>query len=125
MPSSVCILVVEDDPLVRDVICEMLKEIGFRVSEAGNGAEAHPILDSGSVDMLITDQMMIGEPGQRLADHAQSLGIPALLISGDANSIERLEAGEHPFLKKPFRLPEIQRMIGEILSKANGLKKAS
>jgi two-component system OmpR family response regulator len=122
MPLSVRILVVEDDPLVREVIIDMLQDAGYSVLVGCNGAEARPLLDAGSVHMLITDQLMIGEVGEHLADYAQSLGMPALLISGDAASIEGLQEGHHPFLRKPFRLPELQQKVREVLSR-NGLKK--
>jgi two-component system OmpR family response regulator len=114
--SSFGILVVDDDPLVCEVMRDMLKEIGYQVSLASNGAEARPLLSSEGIHLLITDQLMLGERGQHLADYAQSLGIPALLISGDADSIEELEAGQHAFLRKPFRLSELEEKIDKVLS---------
>src|SRR4029450_5194140 len=64
-PSSLrggeSILVVEDDPLVRNLVGMQLRELGYRVVEAADGPKARKILDSGQpVDLMLTDVVMHG-----------------------------------------------------------------
>jgi two-component system cell cycle sensor histidine kinase/response regulator CckA len=65
--QSETILVVEDEDLVRDMMCEVLKSYGFNVMEANSGERA---LEGGSesVDLPITDVIMPGISGTELAD---------------------------------------------------------
>jgi CheY-like chemotaxis protein len=74
-------------------------------------------LSSDSVDLLIADVALRSNTGIALADHAETLGIPSLLISGDMERWETLEAGPRPFLAKPFRLAEFTQLISGILTK--------
>jgi len=102
------VLVVDDEPSVRDLVCRVLQGEGYRTLEAAHGGEALELLESGSeVDLVVTDVVMPGmdgrELGRRLAQIKPSL--PVLYISAyDVNDIFRRGSprSSAPFLQKPF-----------------------
>ncbi len=86
--TSGVVLVVDDEPVVRMVLCDVLRDLGYQVVEAADGAEALEVLETGRVvDLLITD---IGLPGgmngRQLAEAARltRLGLQVLFITGFA-----------------------------------------
>jgi DNA-binding NtrC family response regulator len=111
------ILVVDDDCDVREVVTAMLEQMGYRVSAASNGIAARQVLAQGGVDLLIADQLMFGERGKDLADHAQSSGVPSILITGDEASARELEVGQYIFLSKPFRMGEFYDKVSQACCK--------
>ena len=111
------ILLVEKQVDVAQMLRTVLEHYGYRVSTAGGDEDGRPILSSDSVDLLIADVALRSNTGIALADHAETLGIPSLLISGDMERWEALEAGPRPFLAKPFRLAEFTQLISGILTK--------
>jgi CheY-like chemotaxis protein len=78
------ILLVEDDPLARNLFCQVLRSEGYRVTEAGDGAEALELLQTQHVDLVISDVIMPKMHGTRFVEHLQSFhpGIPVILITG-------------------------------------------
>jgi two-component system, cell cycle sensor histidine kinase and response regulator CckA len=103
------VLVVDDEPNVRDLVCRTLREGGYRTLEAAHGGEALDILEAGSdtVDLIVTDVVMPGmdgrELGRRLAQSRPTL--PILYMSAyDVNDIFRRGSPRTsaPFLQKPF-----------------------
>jgi DNA-binding response OmpR family regulator len=111
------ILLVEKQVDVAQMLCSALEYYGYQVSVAGGDDEGRSILSREPVDLLIADVALRSNAGIALADHAETLGIPSLLISGDLERWEALEAGPRPFLAKPFRLAEFTRLISGILLK--------
>ena len=83
------VLVVEDEPVVRGVILEMLAEQGYRTREAVDGPSGLNILRSDApIDLLVTDVGLPGMNGRQLADQARELrpGLKVLFITGYAES---------------------------------------
>ena len=84
--ASVTVLLVEDEPLVRLVVADLLNESGFRVIEAAHAAEALAVLEAGiAVDVLLADvDMPPGMDGYTLARHVHEAwpGIEILITSG-------------------------------------------
>ncbi|MGH6958907.1 MAG: PAS domain S-box protein, partial [Dongiaceae bacterium] len=116
------ILVVEDDPAVRDVTVARLLDLGYHVLEAPNGGAARRILADGTpIDLLFTDVVMPGAlNGIELADESRRLvpGLKVLLTSGypahaPANHGE-VELGSE-FLPKPYQKHELARKVREVL----------
>ncbi|MFZ0558537.1 MAG: response regulator [Methylovirgula sp.] len=117
------VLVVEDDPLVRDVIVEMLKEAGFAVSAAAGAEEALRVLDKKRIDAVVTDIDMPGELdgvglAQCIGQRKPEVGV--ILISGGPP--RTLPPGTL-FLAKPFTarclLQSVTGLIGERLYTAS------
>ena len=122
-----CILIVEDEPLVRMVLSDYLQECGFRVLEASNANEAMKIIDQSSVtiDLVFSDVVMPGSTdGFGLARwvRASRPGLPFILTSGDAKKVEyakELCEGQ-PFMAKPYDLKAIVARIRKTLGQAEG-----
>jgi two-component system, OmpR family, phosphate regulon response regulator PhoB len=131
------VLVVEDDPAIRDSIGEFLKEEGYRVLTAidGNGAvgvlENFPGAHSGglangelsTIDLIILDLMLPGINGIDLCQYLRRKGnlVPILMISAKSQEADRvlgLEMGADDYLVKPFGLPELRARCRALLRRS-------
>jgi PAS domain S-box-containing protein len=111
------ILVVEDDDDLRSYATDILRELGYRVIEAANGAEALALLHSeADVDLLLTDVVMPGINGRELADAAvrRRPALKVLFTTGyTRNAIVhhgRLDPGIH-LIGKPFSFQELAAKV--------------
>ena len=115
------LLVIDDDARLRDLLRRYLVESGFRVTTAGDAAEARLKLQSLAFDLLIVDVMMPGESGLDLTESLrQSSAVPILLLTAMAeasNRIDGLERGADDYLTKPFEPRELVLRIRNILSR--------
>ena len=113
-----CILVVEDDDLVRSFVADQVAALGYEVLTAANGTQAMTILESrDDVDLLFTDVVMPGAmDGRQLAEAARRLypDLPVLFTSGyTENAIVhqgRLDPGVS-LLNKPYRLADLAKKL--------------
>jgi CheY-like chemotaxis protein len=116
------VLVVEDEPVVRGVILEMLGEQGFRTLEAVDGPSGLKILrDHARVDLLITDVGLPGMNGRQLADQARETrpDLKILFITGYAESVAISEGFLQPgmeMITKPFDLDHLSQRIRAMVS---------
>lgn len=113
------LLVVDDDTRIRNLLKQYLTENGFRVTVAGNAAEARRQLAGLDFDLLVLDIMMPGETG---VDLTKSLRIdkkvPILMLTALSETDSRiagLEAGADDYLAKPFDPRELILRINNIL----------
>jgi CheY-like chemotaxis protein len=120
--SGETVLVVEDEPVVRGVILEMLGDQGYRTLEAVDGASGLRILRSDArVDLLVTDVGLPGMNGRQLADQARETrpGLKILFMTGYAESVAIsdgfLQAGME-MITKPFELDNLSRRIRAMVS---------
>jgi signal transduction histidine kinase len=125
-PGGGTVLLAEDDAQVRAITAEALREAGFRVLAAQDGAEALELLRvSGPVDLLFSDVMMPGGmSGLDLARHASALrpGIAVLLASGHAadSFAQAAAAAGWELLPKPYDLDDLVRRVSLRLTRARG-----
>ena len=77
------VLVVDDDPMVLEIVERTLSAANFRVSKARRVAIAKDVLIRQTIDLIISDARIPGETGLHLAATAQQLGIAFILMSGD------------------------------------------
>ena len=116
------VLVVEDEPVVRGVILEMLHEEGYRTLEAVDGPSGLRILrTNGRVDLLITDVGLPGMNGRQLADQARETRprLKILFVTGYAESVAISEAFLQPgmeMITKPFDLDHLSRRVRAMIS---------
>ncbi|MCY1441034.1 Sensor kinase CckA [compost metagenome] len=117
------VLVVEDDPNVRQLLCQALRENGFQCHSAANAIEGLKVLRSAqSVNLLVSDVGLPGMNGRQLAEIARSLRphLPVLFITGYAETAMAregfLEAGMY-LICKPFELEQLQAQVTQILGK--------
>jgi CheY-like chemotaxis protein len=115
---GVTILVVDDEPLILDMISQELTDQGFAVLEADTGEAALSIIESGkAVDVLFTDIRLPGElDGRRLAAMAQEAkpGLSVIYVTGYNVNREAAVPGS-VFLKKPYRPSVITETIRTLI----------
>ena len=107
-----CILVVDDEEPVREVVAWMLQDAGHDVHEAADGFAALDFLRRhGPVDLVISDINMPGIDGLELSARARRCwpGLPVLLISGRPPP-----CGANPFIPKPFRWDTLATAIDRL-----------
>jgi PAS domain S-box-containing protein len=116
------VLVVEDEPVVRGVILEMLGEQGYRTLEAVDGPAGLRLLRSDArVDLLVTDVGLPGMNGRQLADQAREMrpGLKVLFITGYAESVAIADGFLQPgmeMITKPFDLGNLSRRVRTMVS---------
>ena len=117
--DAVTVLVVEDEPLILDMISQELAEQGFAVLEAETGEAALSIIESGqTVDVLLTDMGLPGElDGWRLAATAREAKpeLPVIYVTGYTVDREAAVPGS-VFLKKPYRPSAITETIRTLIA---------
>jgi PAS domain S-box-containing protein len=128
-PAAAKILIVEDDPDVREMIVGILSDLGHQTLVATNGPEALAILNRDhSIDLLFTDIVMpAGMSGTDLARQASRLrpDLKILLSSGYAREANQWRSArvEFPFIAKPYRPATLGKKLEEVL--AGGLLRAA
>ena len=117
-----CVLVVEDEFLIRFVVADQLREAGFRVLEAVNGEEAIDILSTDApIDLVFTDVKMPGKiDGMELLKFIKATQpeLPVLMTSGHQDPLFAVEAGAAGFLGKPCDLTTIISTVRAMLGKS-------
>ncbi len=121
-PGRGTVLVVDDEPMVREVTREMLLGLGYTVLTAASGAEALEVYGSRGteIDVVVLDMIMPGMGGDEVNRALQALNpsVRVLLSSGyslDGRASEILEKGVRGFLQKPFRLEDLSRKIRDAM----------
>ena len=118
-PQRETILLVEDEPAVRQLFSQALSRSGYKVYEARNGQEAIKVFDQhgDGIDLLLTDMRMPfmggGELARQLRTRRRTLKL--LCISGYAGGSELEFSGD--FLAKPFSRDELLAKVREILDR--------
>jgi two-component system, OmpR family, phosphate regulon response regulator OmpR len=117
------LLVVDDDERLRGLLSRYLVENGFRVTGAGDAAEARLKLKSFDFDLLVVDVMMPGENGFVLTQSVKAeRRVPILLLTALAEPEQRihgLEQGADDFLAKPFEPRELVLRIRNVLQRSH------
>jgi two-component system OmpR family response regulator len=113
------ILVVDDDPQIRDLLTEYLSGNGLRVSSASSGREAMKILSEETIDLVILDLRLADEDGMSIArDLRDRLSIPVIMLTGvrdEADRVMGLELGADDYVTKPFSPRELLARIRTVL----------
>jgi PAS domain S-box-containing protein len=125
LPGGVeTVLVAEDDPAVRALVCGALASRGYTVQEARDGREALAAARGykGPIHLLLTDVVLPHMSGRRLAERlrAERPESRLLYMSGytdDAIVSHGVSAGNVPFLQKPFSASALNRKVREVLDR--------
>lgn len=118
------ILVVDDEPHIRDVICFALDKAGFATTTARNGAEAMMAVGRGGVDFMVLDIGMPEMDGLDVCRQVRkSSNLPILFLSARDEEIDRvlgLEIGGDDYVTKPFSPRELVARVKAILNRSSG-----
>jgi len=126
MPETVQphILVVDDDPQIRDLLRDYLTQNELRVSETSTGREMLAILADHAIDLVVLDLRLAGEDGMAIARKLrEESAIPVIILTGvrdEADRIMGLELGADDYLTKPFSPRELLARIRSVLRRTKG-----
>jgi len=116
------VLVIDDDPGVRDYLETLALRLGYRVTAVGDGEEALATLDESKPDIITLDAVLPGMDGletlrrlkQRIPD------VPVVMLSGHGQArtiVEAMKLGASDFLRKPFEVEELELAFQKALEK--------
>jgi len=113
------VLVVEDDPDLRDVLCQTLNMSGYEALEAENAEQALKFLDRRKLDLIISDVQMPGINGDELLKlvKRKSPEIPFVLITAYGSvtrAVEAMQAGAADYVVKPFEAEVLIEMVNRL-----------
>lgn len=116
------LLVVDDEPSIRDLLHEGLEECGYRVEQAGDAAEAFEKIKGGRIDLVLSDIDMPGDSGLDLLQRvkAHDPDVDMVMVTGvldvDA-AVHALRHGASDYITKPFHLEEVRIVVERALEK--------
>ena len=121
MPDSVKhLLLVEDEPLLREVVAEQLGDRGFAVQQAESGEVALARLAEFAFDIIVTDLRLPGIDGSAVIEAAIARypDIIAIVVTGYGtvkDAVEAIKRGASDFVNKPFQIDELQHALDSAL----------
>lgn len=122
--AGITVLVVDDEPMVREVVSAYLKRDGFSVTTAEDGPAALEHLDAQTPDLIVLDVMLPGTDGlavlAAVRDHGET---PVILLSARGDESDRvlgLELGADDYVVKPFSPRELATRARTVLKRSRG-----
>jgi DNA-binding response OmpR family regulator len=123
------VLVVDDEPIVRDVVVRYLQRDGFTTLEAGDGDTARRLIESSDPQLVVLDVMLPGTDGLELCRWIRGRSeLPVILLTArgeEADRIVGLELGADDYVTKPFSPRELAARVRTVLRRAGGASTAS
>jgi DNA-binding response OmpR family regulator len=122
MSEMATVLVVDDEPIVRDVVVRYLQRDGFDTLEAGDGDAARSIIESGAPDIVVLDVMLPGTDGLSLCRWIRAgSDLPVIMLTARGEAADRivgLEIGADDYVTKPFSPRELAIRVRNVLKRA-------
>jgi DNA-binding response OmpR family regulator len=116
------VLVVDDEPIVREVVVRYLEREGYRTLEAGDGDAARETIERDGADLVVLDVMLPGTDGLELCRWIRSRSeLPVIMLTArgeEADRIVGLELGADDYLTKPFSPRELAARVRSVLRRA-------
>ncbi|MDG0857185.1 response regulator [Roseateles puraquae] len=113
------VLVVDDDPAIRDLLTDYLSSNDMRVTAVASGAEMSEAFDREAIDIVILDMRLPGEDGLQLARALRERAtVPIVMLTGRAEEADRvmgLELGADDYVTKPFSNRELLARLRAVL----------
>lgn len=123
------ILVVDDDPALRELLETYLGSNGFAVSAVGDGEAMRAALVAQTPDVVVLDLMLPGEDGLSLTRFLRSeLNVPILMLSARGEEVDRivgLEVGVDDYLAKPFNPRELLARLRALLRRTDNSREGT
>ena len=129
--SASHILIVEDDAKVRLLLRRCFEGEGYRVTEAGSGAEAVKLLAAGSFDLVTLDLNLPDGDGLTVGREIRARSeVPIIMVTGKGDTIDRvvgLELGADDYITKPFHVREVLARVRAVLRRtgSSGIRPAA
>ncbi len=121
-PDKIRILVVDDEPALRNLLSISLTRVGYEVTVAGDGREALAQFVQRSYDLVLLDVMMPGMDGMEVCRQLrQRSDVPIIMLTGKSQSadiVDGLNLGADAYLTKPFVFKELVAHVGALLRRA-------
>jgi DNA-binding response OmpR family regulator len=118
------ILVVDDEPVVRDVVVRYLQRDGFATLEAGNGDDARELIRACEPSLVVLDVMLPGTDGLELCRWIRGRSeLPVILLTARVDESDRivgLELGADDYVTKPFSPRELAARVRTVLRRTAG-----
>src|SRR5581483_6242968 len=116
------ILVVDDEPIVRDIVVRYLRRDGFATLEAGNGTDARELIETEQPNLVVLDVMLPGIDGLELCRWIRGRSeLPVILLTARVDESDRivgLELGADDYVTKPFSPRELAVRVRTVLRRA-------
>jgi DNA-binding response OmpR family regulator len=116
------VLVVDDEPIVREVVARYLKREGYRTLEAADGHRARELVEAESPNLVVLDLMIPGTDGLALCRWIRSSSqLPVIMLTArgeEADRIVGLEIGADDYVTKPFSPRELVARARSVLRRA-------
>jgi len=117
--ADATILLVDDEPTLREPLADYLSQQGFAVTEAGSAAAARSLLTEAIPDIVLLDIMMPGEDGLSFCRHlVETRQLPVIFLTARGEPTDRiigLELGADDYIVKPFEPRELVARIRTVL----------
>ena len=118
------VLVVDDEPIVRDVVVRYLERDGFRTLTAADGDAARTMIEETEPSLVVLDVMLPGTDGLSLCRWIRDRSsLPVILLTArgeEADRIVGLELGADDYVTKPFSPRELAARVRSVLRRSNG-----
>src|ERR687891_757982 len=122
MDDMATVLVVDDEPIVREVVVRYLRREGYRTLEAGDGDEARELLERDTPNLVVLDLMLPGTDGLALCRWIRARSeLPVIMLTArgeEADRIVGLELGADDYVTKPFSPRELAARVRTVLRRA-------
>src|SRR5437763_14173164 len=117
------VLVVDDEPIVRDVVVRYLQRDGFETLVAGDGDTARTLIEQTPPELVVLDVMLPGTDGLALCKWIRARGdLPVIMLTArgdEADRIVGLELGADDYVTKPFSPRELAVRVQTVLRRAD------
>jgi two-component system response regulator ResD len=125
MSGMTTILVVDDEPIVREVVVRYLRREGYRTLEAGDGDGAKTLVETERPDLVVLDLMLPGTDGLSVCRWIRAHGsVPIIMLTArgeEADRIVGLEVGADDYVTKPFSPRELAARVRTVLRRSSPL----
>jgi DNA-binding response OmpR family regulator len=116
------VLVVDDEPTIREVVVRYLERAGYTTLEAADGNRARELLEGDTADLVVLDVMLPGTDGLELCRWIRSRSrVPVIMLTARGEESDRivgLELGADDYVTKPFSPRELAARVRTVLRRA-------
>jgi two-component system KDP operon response regulator KdpE len=120
--SEATILLIDDDPTLRELLSDQLRMAGYRVLTAAHGASGLQVAAELPPDLIVLDVMMPGMSGWAVCEQLRKKSnVPIIMLTAKGEEIDKLRAfrlGVDDYVTKPFSFAEMVARVGAVLTRA-------